>query len=102
MVRLILAIAFNQERIADYTTENCHPSARMNGCNIANNIRNVALQFGTVLTFKAYMDMSLESARANGFQTQLQASGVSMIHCPHASMKEVVDRALTGKSACLI
>ncbi|KLO18574.1 hypothetical protein SCHPADRAFT_819553, partial [Schizopora paradoxa] len=75
--------------------ENCHPSASMNGCKIANNIRNVALQFGSIVTFKAYMDMALESARANGFQAQLQASGLSMIHCPHASMKEVADRALT-------
>ena len=82
--------------------ENCHPNSGLNGCNIAGNIRNIALQFGTVTTFKAYIDMSLEGSKAIRLQTQLQASGVSMIHCPHASMKEVVDRALTGKFTCTI
>jgi len=41
------------------------------------------------------VDVSLEGPRAIALQAQLQASGVSMIHCPHFSMKEVVDRALT-------
>jgi len=69
----------------------------MNGCKVANNIRTIALQFGTLTSFKAYVDVALEGPRAIALQAQLQASGVSMIHCPHASMKEVVDRALTGE-----
>lgn len=77
-------------------SENCHPSSRLNGYKIANNIRTFALRFGTLTRFNAYLDVSLESPRSMALLSQLQASGLSVVHCPHHSRKDVADRALVA------
>lgn len=71
----------------------------MSGYTVAGNIRRAAAALGDEISiFKAYVDVHLESTSKKEQQSELQASGVTLVHCPHASRKEVADRVLLGKS----
>lgn len=75
--------------------ENCCPPATPGlGYDIANNIGRMARVFGCVTTFKAYLDISAQPAKATTLRSELQLSGVSIIDCPHNGKKEVVDKVV--------
>jgi hypothetical protein len=62
---------------------------------IVNGIQRIAHVFGSVTTFKAYLDMSAQSSNV-AFRSEFQSSGVSMIDCPHNGRKDVVDKMILG------
>ncbi|KAJ8583654.1 hypothetical protein M405DRAFT_748298, partial [Rhizopogon salebrosus TDB-379] len=75
--------------------ENCTPPVSSQGHAIVNGIRRIAHVFGCVTTFKAYLDMSVQSSKSSvAFRSVLQSSGVSMIDCPHSGRKDVVDKMI--------
>ncbi|KAJ8582323.1 hypothetical protein M405DRAFT_830836, partial [Rhizopogon salebrosus TDB-379] len=75
--------------------ENCSPPVSSRAFTIVNSIRRIAHIFGSVTTFKAYLDMSEQSSEnAVAFRSELQSSGVSMIDCPHDGRKDVVDKMI--------
>lgn len=79
--------------------ENCPVPARMSGYSVAGNIRKAAGKLGDeISSFKAYVDIQRESQAKTICQVELQASGVTFVHCPHNNRKEVADRVLLGES----
>ncbi|KAG8217444.1 hypothetical protein J3R82DRAFT_5589 [Butyriboletus roseoflavus] len=77
--------------------ENCNPPSNSCGLgfDIVNNIGRVARIFGSVTTFRAYLDVSVQSSKpAVTLRSDLQSSGVSMIDCPHNGRKDVVDKMI--------
>ena len=78
--------------------ENCHPPVNIPGHVVADRIREAAQEFGTVTSFKAYMDVALESLNVRSIQlhADLQQSGVSLLHCPHNDREDVVDKMMIG------
>ena len=67
-------------------------------------IRRLAQLYGSVKLFKAYLEISsLESGlltpRLLTLTSELQSSGVSLIHCPHNGRKDVADKMMLGKYA---
>lgn len=67
-------------------------------------IRRLAQLYGSVTLFKAYLEISsLESGlltpRLLTLTSELQSSGVSLIHCPHNGRKDVADKMMLGKYA---
>ena len=65
-------------------------------------IRRLAQLYGSVKLFKAYLEISsLESGlltpRLLTLTSELQSSGVSLIHCPHNGRKDVADKMMLGK-----
>ncbi|KLO12381.1 hypothetical protein SCHPADRAFT_941289 [Schizopora paradoxa] len=73
---------------------NFQPNPTLTACKAANNIREMAIQHGSVTTFNAYADEALEGPKARALQALLCASGVTMIHCPHFSEKRDVGQTL--------
>ena len=71
----------------------------MTGHVVADKIREAAHAYGTITSFKAYMDVALESLNARSIllHTDLQQSGVSILHCPHNVRKDVVDKMMMGE-----
>ena len=64
----------------------------------------MAQLYGSVKLFKAYLEISsLESGlltpRLLTLTSELQSSGVSLIHCPHNGRKDVADKMMLGKYA---
>ena len=55
---------------------------------------------GPITEFKAYVDINLMAKWGNGdpMPSELQSSGVSLIHCPHNGGKDVVDKMLIGEN----
>ncbi|KAJ8583651.1 hypothetical protein M405DRAFT_828239, partial [Rhizopogon salebrosus TDB-379] len=76
--------------------ENCSPPRKSQASAIVNGIRRIADVFGSVTTFKAYLDMSKQSSRkgAVAFRSELQFFEVSIIDCPHNGRKDVVDKRI--------
>ncbi|KLO19832.1 hypothetical protein SCHPADRAFT_992444 [Schizopora paradoxa] len=74
--------------------QKCQPSSTLTACKVANRIRTVAARSGLVTTFNAYTDEELECPRGKYLQGTLRASGVTLIHYPHSSIKEVVEMTL--------
>ena len=63
------------------------------------NIRSVAQTFGSVILFKAYLEVTEQFpvSRAQALRSELQSSGVSLIDCPHNGRKDVADKMILGK-----
>jgi hypothetical protein len=63
---------------------------------IVNGIQRIADVFGSVTTFKAYLDMSKQSPKKDAvtFRSALQSSGVLLTDCPHNGRKDVVDKRI--------
>ena len=78
--------------------ENCNPPSNSCGLgyDIVNNISRMARLFGSVTTFRAYLDIATQSSKSAVFRSELQSSGVSMIDCPHNGKKDVVDKMILG------
>lgn len=82
-----------------FALENCKPPSGLPGSYVAAKIRQAVQPLGPTTVFKAYMDTSLETHWENGSSTmpsELQSSGISLIHCPHNGGKEVADKMLIG------
>jgi hypothetical protein len=82
--------------------ENCIPPSNSGGLgyDIVNNISRIARLFGSVTTFRAYLDISAQlSTKSTVLRSELQSSGVSMIDCPHNGKKDVVDKMILGAYA---
>ncbi|TRM61728.1 NYN domain-containing protein [Schizophyllum amplum] len=73
--------------------ENCRYTAGRSGFDIARAIERIALGYGTVTTFNAYLDMQ-HCAIPAGMRSELQSSGVALVDCPHNGQKNVVDQML--------
>lgn len=69
-----------------------HQCSRLTGYALANNIRDLAFDYGRVNVFKAYLEIVANSPKAATFRSQLQCSGVSLTDCPHNDRKEGVWR----------
>ncbi|KAJ7109170.1 NYN domain-containing protein [Mycena epipterygia] len=75
--------------------ENCHASSTTSGYEIVSGIRNVAHRFGSVKSFKAYMEMpEPDTPRSLSLRSELQSSGVSLTDCPHNGRKNVADQMM--------
>ncbi|CAA7269063.1 unnamed protein product [Cyclocybe aegerita] len=74
--------------------ENCPAPSNGSGYLIARNISTLAQQFGTVKSFKAYLEISEQLPRALVMRSELQSSGVSLIDCPHNGRKDVADKMM--------
>jgi len=77
--------------------ENCPVPANSSGCIIAKNICSFTLPFGRVKAFKAYFETSEHSSV---LRSELQASGVTLVDCPHNGKKEVADKIILGDVVC--
>ncbi|KAL1741706.1 NYN domain-containing protein [Schizophyllum fasciatum] len=73
--------------------ENCRYSGARSGHEIARAIEDIALEYGTVTDFNAYLDMQYCTIPA-GTRSELQSSGVALVDCPHNGQKDVVDQML--------
>ena len=80
------------------TSENCPAPTNTSGYAIVNNIRSIAQNFGSVKLFKAYLEVTehVPMSRAILLHSELQSSGVSLIHCPHNGRKDVTDKMILG------
>ncbi|KLO18571.1 hypothetical protein SCHPADRAFT_899591 [Schizopora paradoxa] len=76
--------------------ENCRPPTSSSGYFIADKIRRIARPFGSIMLFKAYLELSSEflSAKSYTLQSELQSSGISLTHCPHNGRKDVADKMM--------
>ncbi|TFY68934.1 hypothetical protein EVJ58_g724 [Rhodofomes roseus] len=75
--------------------ENCAVPSNVSGSIIANNIRRIAHQYGSVKTFKAYMELPEQSSpKSYALRSELQLCGVSLIDCPHNGGKDVADKMM--------
>lgn len=82
--------------------ENCKPPSGSKGAYVAAKIRQAVQPLGPTIVFKAYMDTSLEKQWENGCKSmpsELQSSGISLIHCPHNGGKEVADKMVIGTNS---
>ena len=65
-----------------------------------NNIRSKAQTFGSVKSFKAYLEVTdseqVPVSRAVVLRSELQSSGVSLTDCPHNGRKDVADKMIIG------
>ncbi|KAG8895604.1 hypothetical protein FRB99_000430, partial [Tulasnella sp. 403] len=76
---------------------NCAPPANVPGHIVSENIRNAANQFGSIVSFKAYLELSTPttSPKLINLRSELQSCGVSLTDCPRTpSGKDVVDKML--------
>ena len=89
---------FNNRGSPATVPENCSPPSNSCGLgyDIVNNISRIARLFGSVTTFRAYLDISAQSSKSVVLRSELQSSGVSMIDCPHNGKKDVVDKMILG------
>ncbi|KAL5533071.1 hypothetical protein ACEPAF_4847 [Sanghuangporus sanghuang] len=76
--------------------ENCHPSSNVSGNKVVYNIRRLVQGYGCITTFRAYIDLSVDCAysRSISFHSDLQSSGLSLVHCPHNGKKDVADKMM--------
>ncbi|KAF7440753.1 hypothetical protein PC9H_001101 [Pleurotus ostreatus] len=73
--------------------ENCPASSSTSGYLLVNQIRELALMYGIIKIFKAYVECS-EQLRAQILRSELQSSGVSLTDCPHMGKKDVADKMM--------
>lgn len=87
---------FPRERVAifwDY--ESCAPPPTTPGYVIADNIRRVAHNFGSVTLFKAYLELTENASQKTLKQrAELQSAGISLTDCPHNGKKDVSDKMI--------
>lgn len=76
-------------------SENCPASSNTSGYLLVNQIRELALMFGIIKLFKAYVECS-EQLKAQILRSELQSSGVSLTDCPHLGKKDVADKMMIG------
>ncbi|KAI0637218.1 limkain-b1-type NYN domain-containing protein, partial [Trametes polyzona] len=75
--------------------ENCALPANEPPYAIVNKIRRLAHQYGSVKTFKAYLEYAEQtSPKLVSLRSELQSCGVSLIDCPHIGRKDVADKMM--------
>ncbi|KAI0371734.1 DUF537-domain-containing protein [Pilatotrama ljubarskyi] len=86
-------VASNVAVFWDY--ENCALPATEPSYTIVNKIRLLAHQYGSVKTFKAYLEYPEQtSLKSMALRSELQSCGVSLIDCPHNGRKDVADKMM--------
>ncbi|KAG8893806.1 hypothetical protein FRB99_001698, partial [Tulasnella sp. 403] len=62
--------------------ENCEPPSGVPGYAVGDKIREIALQFGDMAVFKAYLHLPQTlSPKTMALHSELQSSGVSLTNC---------------------
>jgi hypothetical protein len=74
--------------------ENCRPPSGASGYALVQKIRQVVQPFGSIRTFRAYLDH--QEHRNDQLRSELQLSGVSMLDAPHSAAKNVADQMMLG------
>ncbi|KAF8894338.1 NYN domain-containing protein, partial [Gymnopilus junonius] len=74
--------------------ENCPIPSNTSGYSIVDNIRSIARPYGSVKSFKAYLEISDQAQRSMALRSELQSSGVSLVDCPHNGRKDVADKMI--------
>ncbi|KAH9853992.1 NYN domain-containing protein [Lenzites betulinus] len=75
--------------------ENCALPATEPSYMIVNKIRQFAHQYGSVKSFKAYVEYTEQtSLKTMALRSELQSCGVSLIDCPHNGRKDVADKMM--------
>ncbi|PIL23777.1 hypothetical protein GSI_13527 [Ganoderma sinense ZZ0214-1] len=75
--------------------ENCALPALEPSYTIVNKVRRLAHQYGSVKTFKAYLEYPEQlSVKSMALRSELQSCGVSLIDCPHNGRKDVADKMI--------
>lgn len=71
------------------------------GYTIANNIRLVAQEFGSIKLFKAYLAVAdhakSHGGRASELRSELQISGISLTDVPVYNQESALEQMLTGR-----
>ncbi|KAG6920005.1 hypothetical protein DXG01_013354 [Tephrocybe rancida] len=94
----ISTLAHTVKSAPDVSAENLLPRSGVPGHQTVEKIRSLAHAHGNIISFKAYLEVSSTLK----LWSQLQASGVSLIDCPHNGRKhvdgrnEVADKMLIG------
>lgn len=76
--------------------ENCAPSPCVDACVLTDNIRRVAIGYGSITMFNAYADEVFLSSKAKSkrFRATLQNCGVQFIDTPHKGEKDIADKVM--------
>lgn len=81
--------------------DNCCPNSGASGQEVATKIRRAAQsaghdrnKIGMITSFKAYLEVSGESAAQMQLRSELQGSGVSLIDTPKSGRKDVADKMM--------
>ncbi|KAL5490374.1 hypothetical protein ACEPAI_5207 [Sanghuangporus weigelae] len=76
--------------------ENCRPPSNLPGGKLVETIQNLDQIPDRVKVFKAYVDIALEcvNPRSYTLHSELQSSGVTLVHCPHNGKKDVADKMM--------
>ncbi|KDR73458.1 hypothetical protein GALMADRAFT_72264 [Galerina marginata CBS 339.88] len=75
--------------------ENCPVPSNTSGYVVVDNIRSLVRPYGSVKSFKAYLDISEQIPLT--LRSELQSSGVSLVDCPHNGRKDVADKMIIGE-----
>ncbi|KAI0747887.1 NYN domain-containing protein [Daedaleopsis nitida] len=93
--RRMLVIKMSASVAVFWDYENCALPALEPSYTIVNRIRRLAHQFGSVKSFKAYLEYPEQSSlKSLALRSELQSCGVSLIDCPHNGRKEVADKMM--------
>ncbi|PPQ72077.1 hypothetical protein CVT26_006713 [Gymnopilus dilepis] len=92
---LSLSVHFTSE-----TTENCPVPSNTSGYSVVEKIRLLAQPYGSVKSFKAYLEISDQVQKSVLLRSELQSSGVSLVDCPHNGRKDVADKMMIGGCLC--
>lgn len=78
--------------------ETARVKSQISGYEIAKGLRQIANTFGSLRSFRVYLDVACQSHP--GFaplRKELHSSGVSILDCPSSSRKDVADKAMIGE-----
>lgn len=90
--------AFYSGSTHQHCIENCALPALEPSYTIVNSIRRLAHRFGSVKSFKAYLEYPEPSSlKSLALRSELQSCGVSLIDCPHNGRKEVADKMMMSE-----
>ncbi|MCO5585205.1 hypothetical protein L7F22_039137 [Adiantum nelumboides] len=97
-----VASGFTKTPIAIFwDMDNCSPNSGASGQEVATKIRRAAQstghdrnKIGMITSFKAYLEVSGESAAQMQLRSELQGSGVSLIDTPKSGRKDVADKMM--------
>lgn len=98
----VIASGFTKTPIAIFwDMDNCSPNSGASGQEVATKIRRAAQsagpdrnKIGMITSFKAYLEVSGESAAQMQLRSELQGSGVSLIDTPKSGRKDVADKMM--------
>ncbi|TFK53041.1 hypothetical protein OE88DRAFT_1734002 [Heliocybe sulcata] len=75
--------------------DNVRPPAPIAGNVLAGNLRALAHRYGSITMFKAYIKHErLPSPKSVAYRSALQASGVTLVDCPHNDCRDAADKVI--------